>query len=72
MIEDRSAIRDECAQTAFYIASDRVSRFLPSVISTLVFLVQMTAGFWKTLVDVGDTHDETNLISQGINKTPTT
>lgn len=63
-------MRKRCASAAFYIASDRVSRFLPSAISTLVFFVQIFAGFWKTLDSLSETYDESNPVSQGLNRAP--
>lgn len=69
-IAHRTVLRDECVRTAFLVSSDRVSRILPSAISTLVFLVQISAGFWKILVNLGDTYDDTNPVSNGLNRAP--
>ena len=52
------------------MSSDRVSRVLPSAISTLVFLVQISAGFWKILLNLGETYDDTNPVSHGLNRAP--
>ena len=69
-IAHRYALRDQCARTAFFVSSDRVSRVLPSAISTLVFFVQIFAGFWKTLDNIDDTFDPTNAVSRGLNRAP--
>ena len=69
-VAHRSALRDQCARTAFFVSSDRVSRVLPSAISTLVFFIQIFAGFWKTLDNIGDTFDPTNAVSRGLNRAP--
>lgn len=63
-------MRKKCAKVAFYIASDRVSRFLPSVAAGLVFVIQITAGFWKTLSATSDTYDSSNPVSAGLNRAP--
>ena len=55
---------------AFLIASDRVSRFLPSVAAALVFFFQLFASFWKTLDTLGDTYDASNPESAGLNRAP--
>lgn len=67
----REALRKRCATAAFYIASDRVSRFLPSVASILQFLIQVSAGFWKVLsANTGDAYDPSNAASEGLNRAP--
>ena len=65
-------MRQRCETTAFYIASDRVSRFLPSAASTCVFFIQLTASFWKTLnaLEGDDTYDKSNPVSAGLNRAP--
>lgn len=63
-------MRKTCARVAFYIASDRVSRFLPSIAAGLVFVIQITAGFWKTLSATSDTYDKSNPVSAGLNRAP--
>ena len=62
--------RERCQRAAFLIASDRVSRFLPSTAASLVFLIQISAGFWKTLSAISDTYDGTNPVSAGLNRAP--
>ena len=59
-----------CQNTAFFIASDRVSRYLPSVASGAVFLAQISAGFWKTLNALGDEYQASNPVSAGLNRAP--
>ena len=67
---ERTDFRKMCQDTAFFIASDRVSRFLPSVASGGVFVVQITSAFWKTLNALGDTYDASNPVSAGLNRAP--
>ena len=64
------AFRDRCTGAAELIAADRVSKQLPSTIATLQFFIMLTAGFWKTLAQVGNTVDIHNAFSIGINQTP--
>ena len=66
----RFAFRERCATAAAYIAADRVSRDLPSFIATLVFFVQVFAAFWKTLENLGNSYDDSNPASTGLNRAP--
>lgn len=63
-------LRRQYATAASTIAADRNSRLLPSFASTVVFVFQVFASFWKTLNALGDTYDEDNLVSKGLNRTP--
>lgn len=66
----RTNLRKSCANAAFFIASDRVSRFLPSAAASIVFLIQIFAGFWKTLATLSDTYQKSNPVSAGLNRAP--
>jgi hypothetical protein len=43
---------------------------LPSAVSSLVFLTQLFASFWKTLDTLSNTYDKSNPVSAGLNRAP--
>ena len=69
-LAERIRLRERCQYAAFLIASDRVSRFLPSVATTGVSFIQLFSSFWKTLDAIGDTYEQKVPASAGLNRTP--
>lgn len=63
-------ITERCEKAAFLVASDRVSQFLPASGAFASFLIHLSAGFWNTLNQVGDTYDPSNPVSAGLNRSP--
>ena len=63
-------ITERCETAAFLLASDRVSQFLPASGTFASFLIHLSAGFWNTLNQVGDTYDPSNPVSAGLNRSP--
>jgi hypothetical protein len=69
-LDTRTAFRNRCATAAAYISADRVSRDLPSLFGTMAFFVQIFAGFWKTIDNLGDAYEEANPASRDLNRAP--
>lgn len=47
-----------------------MSQFLPASGAFASFLIHLSAGFWNTLDQVGDTYDPSNSVSAGLNRSP--
>ena len=47
-----------------------MSQFLPASGAFASFLIHLSAGFWNTIDQVGDTYDPSNPVSAGLNRSP--
>ncbi|MCJ1398986.1 hypothetical protein MMC11_002188 [Xylographa trunciseda] len=69
-IEQRKNFRSSCNAAASLLAADRVAKFLPSVITSIVFFAQIAASFWKTLYNIGEFPDPSNPETVNLNRVP--
>ncbi|MCJ1384674.1 hypothetical protein MMC17_007792 [Xylographa soralifera] len=68
--DQRKNFRSSCNAAASLLAADRVAKFLPSVITSIVFFAQIAASFWKTLYDIGESPDPSNPDTVNLNRVP--
>ena len=68
--DQRKNFRSSCNAAAALLAADRVAKFLPCVITSIVFFAQIAASFWKTLYNIGDSPDPSNPDTVNLNRVP--